>query len=67
MLVKMIVVLLLLFVLYSLGSALFFLVKDRSRSDRVVKALTWRISVSILIFVFLMVAYLFGWIVPHSI
>lgn len=67
MIVKIIVILLLLFVLYSLGSGIYFLVKDRSQSKRVVKALTWRISVSILVFLILMLAYKMGWIVPHAI
>jgi hypothetical protein len=68
MLVKSIVILFLLIILYSLGSALFYLVRDKgSDSIRVIKALTWRISLSMLLFILLLIAFSFGWIVPHSI
>jgi putative copper export protein len=68
MLVKAIVVLFLLIILYSLGSALFYLVRDKKSDDtRVVKALTWRIGISMLLFVLLFVAFAMGWITPHSI
>lgn len=65
--IKMILILLLLFIFFSLGSALYFLVHDKSESDRVVKALTWRIALSIVVIILLCVAYELGWIVPHSI
>lgn len=66
MLVKIIIVLILLVILYSLFSSLFFLVRDKGQGDRAVKALTWRISLSIFLFVLLMVAYVMGWIKPHG-
>tara|TARA_R110000868_G_scaffold88213_1_gene246003 strand:+ start:459 stop:680 length:222 start_codon:yes stop_codon:yes gene_type:complete len=55
------------FILYSLGSALYYLVRDPAQSTRAVKALTWRISISLVLFVLLMVAFSLGWITPHSI
>lgn len=68
MLVKAIVVLFLLIILYSLGSALFYLVRDKGTdSTQVVKALTWRIGLSMLLFVLLLVAFALGWIAPHAI
>jgi hypothetical protein len=66
MLFKWVIVLFILFVLYSLGSGLYYLVRDKSRSTRVVKALTWRIGLSLLLFILLFVAYALGWIQPHS-
>ncbi|OGT58311.1 MAG: hypothetical protein A3F43_05125 [Gammaproteobacteria bacterium RIFCSPHIGHO2_12_FULL_42_10] len=66
MLAKLVVILLFLFIFYSLGSALYFLVRDRGDSTRIVKALTWRIGLSIALFVFLMIAFAVGWIKPHS-
>jgi hypothetical protein len=65
--IKAIVVLLLLFIFFSLGSALYFLVSDKGRSTRSVKALTWRIGLSIVLFVLVLIAFAFGWITPHSI
>lgn len=67
LIIKAIVILLLLSVFFSLGSALYFLIRDRDNSDRIVKALTWRIGLSLLIFVILFIAFALGWIKPHSI
>jgi len=58
--VKIIVVLFILFILASLGSALFFMVKDKGASTRTVKALTWRIALSITLFALLILGFHFG-------
>ena len=50
------------FILVSLFSALYFLVKDRGSSDRTVKALTVRIVLSIALFALLMLAFHFGFV-----
>lgn len=60
MLVKIIIVFSLIAILGSLFSALFFLSKDKSGSERTIKALTIRIGLSILLFILLMVGYLTG-------
>ena len=44
----------------SLGSALFFMMRDRSGSSRMVKALAIRVGMSVALFVFLMAGYYFG-------
>ena len=66
MLSKIIVVLFLLAIVASLGSGLFYLVSDKGTSDRTVRALTVRISLSILLFVLLMLGYLTGLLQPHA-
>ncbi len=66
LIIKAIIIILFLFIFFSLGSALYFLVRDQGQSDRIIKALTWRISLSILLFVLLFVAFAFGWITPHA-
>lgn len=66
-LVKGIIVLFLLTIFFSLGSALFYLVRDRGESDRVIIALTWRIGLSLALFVLLLIGYALGWIVPHQV
>lgn len=64
---KIIVVLILLVIVYSLGSGLYYLMKDRGeRSPRTVKALTWRIGLSIGLFLLLLLAYGTGLIQPHG-
>jgi hypothetical protein len=44
----------------SLGSALFYVYRDRGDSMRAVKALAWRVGLSIALFLFLMGGYYFG-------
>lgn len=48
----------------SLGSALFHLMRDKGQSNRTVNALMLRVGLSIGLFLFILVAYHFGWI--HS-
>jgi putative copper export protein len=69
MLVKMIIILFLLVIMYSLGSALYYLTHERTKADadRVVKALSWRIGLSLLLFILLFIAYALGWVQPHGI
>lgn len=67
LLFKLIIVIFLLFVVGSLFSALYFLVKDPSRSKRVVKSLSWRIALSLVILLLLVAGIQFGFIVPHNV
>ena len=64
---KIIIVLLLLAVIISLSSGMFFLVHDKGESDRTVKSLTIRISLSIALFLMLIIGYFTGMIQPHGI
>ena len=63
---KIVTVVFLLAILYSLGSALIFLVKDHGEGDRTVKRLTWRIGLSLVLFLMLWGAYQAGWIEPRE-
>ena len=49
-------------ILLSLVSALTFLVRDGVQGRRMVKALTWRIALSLLLFLALMAAFWLGWL-----
>jgi formate/nitrite transporter FocA (FNT family) len=49
-------------IVLSLGSALYYLLKDRGQSMRTVKALAVRVGLSITLFLILMGAYYFGFI-----
>lgn len=66
MLIKIVIILFLLLILYSLASSFFFLVRDKGQSDRTVRRLTWRVGLSLLLFVLLWGAYTLGWIEPNS-
>lgn len=57
---KIVVILFLVAILASLGSALFFMVNDRGKSKRTVKALALRVGLSMSLFILLMAGYYFG-------
>jgi Protein of unknown function (DUF2909) len=59
---RFLVYLLIVLILASLASALVFLVRDKGEGTRTVKALTWRIVLSIGLFLLLMSAYYLGFI-----
>jgi len=59
---KIVIVLLFLGVVGSLASAMKYLMSDQGRTDRMAWALTWRIGLSVLLFVFLLVGHWLGWI-----
>jgi hypothetical protein len=57
---RIIVILFIIVILGSLGSALYYLVKDRGTTERTAKALTIRIALSITLFLLLMLGFHFG-------
>jgi len=67
MAIRIIVIVFLLMILYCLGSGVFYLAQSDRSPGKLVKALSWRISLSIALFALLFVAYFFGWLVPHMI
>ena len=64
---KLLIVLTLLAIIVSLGKALFSMSSGPEHSTRVVQALSWRIGLSVALFVSLLVSYHFGWIAPHTV
>ncbi len=63
---KLLVIVVLLGILVSLGSGLFFLVREKDGSRRVLHALTVRISLSVILFLLLIAAWLAGLIEPNA-
>ena len=57
---KIVVIVFIVLILASLGSALYFMVRDKGASTRTAKALTWRVVFSITLFALLMLGYHFG-------
>jgi hypothetical protein len=51
-------------ILGALGSALFFVMRDKGRTNRAVNALAMRVGLSIALFLILLGAYEMGWIAP---
>jgi formate/nitrite transporter FocA (FNT family) len=63
---KYFVIAMLALILISLGRALYFLTSRKPDDGaKMVKALAWRIGLSVALFVLLIVAYYNGWITPH--
>ncbi|HZV98007.1 MAG TPA: twin transmembrane helix small protein [Methylophilaceae bacterium] len=66
MLIKLAIVVMLILIVGSLFSALFYLLKDKGNSRRTVRALTFRISLSLILFLLLMLGFYTGIIgQPH--
>ncbi|MEI8384998.1 MAG: twin transmembrane helix small protein [Nitrosomonadaceae bacterium] len=54
---KVVAILFFLFIVGSLASAMFYLVKDKGQSTRTVKALTFRIGLSVVLFALMMLGF----------
>jgi len=65
--VKLAVLLILIGIIGSLGSALFFLARDTDNSKRTVRALTVRIGLSVALFALLLIAYAAGLVQPNQV
>lgn len=62
---RLIIIGFLLIILGSLASAMYYLIRDKGTSDRTIKALTVRITLSVTLFILLLLGFKFGWIAPH--
>lgn len=49
-------------ILFSLGSALFYMARSKQTNPRVVWSLTIRVALSVTLFLVLMISYKLGWI-----
>jgi hypothetical protein len=57
---RIIVILFIIVILGSLGSALYYMIRDRGTTERTVKALTVRVALSVALFLLLMLGFHFG-------
>ena len=64
---KIIVAIGFILIIASLGSALFFLMKDKGATNRTVHALAFRVGFSIALFALLLTAHWLGYIQPTGI
>ena len=65
--VKIVALVLLAMAVVALFSALGSMMKGESGDGRTVKALAFRVGLSVLVFLFLIVSMLMGWIEPHGV
>lgn len=66
MVIKILIIVFLIAIIYSLVSAFFFMARDHGEGNRTVNRLSWRIGLSLLLFMLLWGAYKMGWIEPNS-
>jgi hypothetical protein len=64
---KIFVAIAFLLIIGSLGSALFFLMKDQGKTNRTVKSLAFRVGFSIALFLLILIMHQLGWIEPTGI
>ena len=62
----LIIIAFLIVILYNLGAGLYYMMTDKGKTDRTVKALTWRIGLSVLLIVLVMLGIATGIIQPHG-
>ncbi|MDP1863095.1 MAG: twin transmembrane helix small protein [Thiobacillus sp.] len=62
---RILALLFIVFILASLASALYYLIKDKGQSDRAVKMLTIRVGLSLTLFILLMGGFYLG-IIPQT-
>ncbi len=59
---RIVVIAILILIMASLGSALYYMMTDRSGSNRTVNALTVRVGLSVALFLFLVLGRHYGWL-----
>ena len=62
MLIKIFIVILFLLIIGSLASALFHLLVSKETNNKTVRALTYRIGLSVFAFIIIIISKYFGWI-----
>ncbi|MBC7857574.1 MAG: twin transmembrane helix small protein [Burkholderiaceae bacterium] len=61
---KIVVAIAFILIIGSLGSALFYMMRDKGRSNRTVHALALRVGLSVALFALILLGYKLGWIAP---
>ena len=61
---KIVVAVAFVLIIGSLASALFFMMREKGRSNRTVQALAMRVGLSITLFLLVLFSYKMGWIQP---
>ena len=57
---RIIIILFIVIIFASLGSALFYMIRDKGTTERTAKALTIRVALSVALFLLLMLGFHFG-------
>ncbi|MDH5553397.1 MAG: twin transmembrane helix small protein [Nitrosomonas sp.] len=54
---KILAIILMLLIFYNLGTALYYMIKDKGQTSRMAKSLSYRVGFSVLLFVIMMAVY----------
>jgi hypothetical protein len=57
---RIVIILFIIAIIGSLASAMYYMVTDRSGGNRMLKALAWRVGLSVTLFLMLMLGFYFG-------
>jgi succinate dehydrogenase/fumarate reductase cytochrome b subunit len=63
----LVIVAFLVVIVYNLGAGLYYMMVDKGQTNRTVKALTWRIGLSVTLILLIMLGIYTGVIKPHGI
>ena len=64
--IKLLIVLFLIVIVYNLFAGLFYMMTDKGKTNRTVRALTWRIGLSVFLILLVMLGIMTGVIQPHG-
>ena len=67
MLQKLVIIAFLVVIVYNLGAGLYYMMVDKGENDRMVRSLTWRIGLSVVLILIIALGIWTGWIKPHDI
>lgn len=65
-LARLFIIVVLIAIIWSLGSALFQLSRGKGDSQKMLRSLTWRVGLSVGLFLLLLAAWKMGYIRPHG-
>lgn len=64
--IKVLIVGMLLFIIFNLAMGMVYLIKDQGEGTRTLNALKWRVGLSFVLFIGLLIAVKLGFIQPHT-
>jgi succinate dehydrogenase/fumarate reductase cytochrome b subunit len=67
MLQKLVIIAFLVVIVYNLGAGLYYMMVDKGENDRMVRSLTWRIALSVVLILIIGIGIWTGWIQPHNV
>ena len=64
---KLVIIGFLLLIVYNLGAGCYYMIYDKGASTRTVRALTWRIGLSLALILLIGIGIMTGYIQPHGV